>query len=291
MNKTKYTASPETDFPLTTDTFSFSQAAYTEAIEHLAKLGSVNDCIVHGVEVSGSSVSAGAVVINGELLPFKAGSFKSTILVREIEATAKYRDGVERSTYFTRWAECGVGTGIAFSSLKRLKSLSALEKSIDTLENYTVPVGGIIMWSGQPSTIPAGWALCDGKNNTPNMSGRFVVGFAQTNGDYNVVNKKGGQDSVTLNKSQMPSHNHTGSVGESGKHYHETTFRSGDEHPDNVGSSNVGIVETYDDNDGWDIATSYAGAHTHSLQISATGGGQAHENRPAYYVVAYIMKL
>ena len=29
----------------------------------------------------------------------------------------------------------------------------------------TVPIGGIIMWSG--TTAPSGWAICDGSNGTP----------------------------------------------------------------------------------------------------------------------------
>ena len=47
----------------------------------------------------------------------------------------------------------------------------------------TIPVGGIIMWSGSIATINASedWALCDGgtKNGmaTPNLKGRFIVGY------------------------------------------------------------------------------------------------------------------
>lgn len=59
----------------------------------------------------------------------------------------------------------------------------------------SVPVGGIIMWSGSVATIPAGWALCDGTNSTPNLSGKFVIGtnatFAQgtTGGNLNHFHK------------------------------------------------------------------------------------------------------
>jgi hypothetical protein len=38
----------------------------------------------------------------------------------------------------------------------------------------TVPPGGIILWSG--GVIPAGWALCDGSNGTPDLRDRFVIG-------------------------------------------------------------------------------------------------------------------
>lgn len=39
-----------------------------------------------------------------------------------------------------------------------------------------IPSGGIIMWSGDISKIPAGWKLCDGSNGTPDLRDRFVVG-------------------------------------------------------------------------------------------------------------------
>jgi microcystin-dependent protein len=42
--------------------------------------------------------------------------------------------------------------------------------------NGTIPVGGIIMWSGTVANIPTSWALCNGSNGTPDLRGRFVVG-------------------------------------------------------------------------------------------------------------------
>jgi hypothetical protein len=38
-----------------------------------------------------------------------------------------------------------------------------------------IPIGGIIMWSGSVATIPSGWHICDGTNNTPDLHDRFVV--------------------------------------------------------------------------------------------------------------------
>jgi microcystin-dependent protein len=32
-------------------------------------------------------------------------------------------------------------------------------------------------------------------------------------------------------------------------------------------------------------------SHTHTFTSDATGGGLAHENRPPYYALAYIMKV
>jgi hypothetical protein len=41
-----------------------------------------------------------------------------------------------------------------------------------------VPTGVILMWAGLLSSIPTGWALCDGQNGTPDLRDRFIVGAA-----------------------------------------------------------------------------------------------------------------
>ena len=40
----------------------------------------------------------------------------------------------------------------------------------------TIPVGGIIMWSGTIASIPANWSLCNGSNGTPDLRNTFVIG-------------------------------------------------------------------------------------------------------------------
>jgi microcystin-dependent protein len=140
-----------------------------------------------------------------------------------------------------------------------------------------VPVGAILMWSGNPANLPAGWVLCDGTNNTPNLQDRFVVGYNAKNPDYNGVGKTGGEAAHILTIAEMPPHNH----GQAGQHDHTfqitghgwafAVAQSGD--PDQR------------DNGGGSARTNLAGAHTHAVE----GGGGPHENRPPYYVLAYIM--
>ena len=36
--------------------------------------------------------------------------------------------------------------------------------------------GMIMLWYGSIATIPSGWALCDGNNNTPDLRLKFVCG-------------------------------------------------------------------------------------------------------------------
>lgn len=43
---------------------------------------------------------------------------------------------------------------------------------------WRLPAGFIGLWSGSIATIPAGWALCDGNNGTPDLRDRFIVGAA-----------------------------------------------------------------------------------------------------------------
>ena len=72
------------------------------------------------------------------------------------------------------------------------------------LSTYSIPSGGIIIWSGASNAIPTGWVLCDGNNSTPDLRNRFIVGAGNS---YN-VGVTGGFDSVSLSESQIPGHTH-----------------------------------------------------------------------------------
>ena len=50
----------------------------------------------------------------------------------------------------------------------------------------TVPVGGIIIWSGTVAAIPANWTLCDGTAGTPDLRSRFVIGAGDSGATYEV---------------------------------------------------------------------------------------------------------
>jgi hypothetical protein len=121
-----------------------------------------------------------------------------------------------------------------------------------------LPRGIITMWSGSKTEIPDGWILCNGNKGTPDLRGRFVVGAG---GQYS-LDEEGGQEEVTLSESELPAHSHD---------YEQ--YDGADEF--NTG----GTVE--DSNN----------LETYATQTTTeTGGGQAHENRPPYYALAYIMK-
>ena len=126
--------------------------------------------------------------------------------------------------------------------------------------------GMIIIWSGAANAIPTGWVLCDGTNSTPNLAGKFVVGYQSGNTDYAVA-QTGGAETVTLSEANMPAHTHTATTkGTSGSHSW-TQFGAGRNDWNYPGENSRGSATTH-----------------------STGGGTAHENRPPYYALCYIMK-
>ncbi|MCK5787562.1 MAG: hypothetical protein KAH32_00995, partial [Chlamydiia bacterium] len=156
----------------------------------------------------------------------------------------------------------------------------------------TIPIGGIIIWSGSISNIPSGWALCDGNNGTPNLKDRFIIG----SGGLFAANSTGGAASVIISSTQMPSHNHTGTANNIGNHRHSVVRNQEENNGSNSAAYHAqhGTDEQYklqrhsSDANIWN--TSGAGNHTHTFNSNNSGSNQAHENTPPYYAMAYIMR-
>lgn len=107
---------------------------------------------------------------------------------------------------------------------------------IKQIMDIIIPSGTIVMWSG--STIPKGWAICDGKNGTPNLIGKFIKAS-------NKAGTTGGSNSIILDVSNLPEHTHTInqlSSNASGGHQHSIPEQT--------------------------IDTSEAGEHNHTIQES-----------------------
>ena len=125
-----------------------------------------------------------------------------------------------------------------------------------------IPSGFIGLWSGAANAIPSGWYLCNGSNGTPDLRDRFVVGAGS---GYSVGNT-GGANTVTLSINEMPAHDHDTDLD---------PYRIVATGPNGFGYISLGG------------AGGYPGG---MLNMQNTGGGQAHENRPPYYALCYIMK-
>lgn len=61
-----------------------------------------------------------------------------------------------------------------------LRMVQELKGTLVTVMGKLVPSGVILMWSGSTDTIPAGWALCNGQNGTPDLTDRFILGAGKT---------------------------------------------------------------------------------------------------------------
>ena len=191
-------------------------------------------------------------------------------------------------------------TGAATLGAATATSLTAGNISASgTISGFgTIPLGGIIMWSG--TTVPAGWALCDGSTvnsrATPDLRGRFVLGSGAGSGlTPRVTGNSGGEEYHTLAASEMPSHSHSvdppaTSTSSNGDHSHNAMRDISSGEAGNVVRLGVSNYK------GWGTVTDSAGSHTHAVDIPAfnsasTGGGGAHNNMPPYYVLAFIMRV
>lgn len=84
--------------------------------------------------------------------------------------------------------------------------------------NRLLPPGCILLWSGSVAAIPAGYALCDGTNGTPNLVNRFVVAAGDTKAQVPATYGPGGQggfDEQSMSTQSAGVHNHGGRTGAS----------------------------------------------------------------------------
>ena len=197
--------------------------------------------------------------------------------------------------------------------------------SITINATASVPSGVIVMWSGTIATIPTGWALCNGTNGTPNLIDKFILSVNPSENPGST----GGAHSYSLAVANLPAHSHTGTTnnttpsliftGTSG-----TTSSNGEGTVQNIliddASGTIPVTITSGTisitngtrNRSWggisgnamkklNIAnhthtltpagTISGGSHNHSFTTDNTGSGSAIDNRPAFYKLAFIMKL
>ena len=138
------------------------------------------------------------------------------------------------------------------------------------------------MWSGDADKIPAGWQLCNGEKETPDLSGRFIIG---TGGKYG-HKTTGGEETVALTSAQTPLREHSHIYwGNDGQKLHSFTH--------------VPTGYTTVDTAFWSFHLSgyiagyfiQEGAWRYETSKESDGSAVAHNNIPPYYALCFIMKL
>lgn len=137
----------------------------------------------------------------------------------------------------------------------------------------TIPVGGIIMWSGSTSSIPSGWAICNGNNGTPDLRSRFVVGA----GDDYSVGDTGGSNTRSLSSSNLPSFDIT----------YNDIFYSESSGGSSGSATTTGVPNNFGSNGGYDNDNV---GYQKSRTASYSGSASSFNIRPPYYALAYIMR-
>ena len=137
---------------------------------------------------------------------------------------------------------------------------AATKKYVD--DSVSGEVSGIIkIWSGAISVIPAGYVICDGSNDTPDLTDRFVIHADADAAGTNDVGDTGGASTHSLSVAELAAHTHSANV--------------------TGGSSPAKTIYG---------SAPHSADYLHTVVVEATGSGTAHTNRDKYYALAYIMK-
>ncbi len=179
-----------------------------------------------------------------------------------------------------------------------------------TLKGFgTVPLGGIIMWSGDTNTIPAGWKLCDGRQisvgvYTPDLRGRFIVGYGTSNSNrgsgevndsvwdtrYKTIRASGSSKKHKLDINNLPEHGHSPIISSTDKHSHGIKLPLY-YYPDMCVDTKKNGFEVANTRSKLSNEINEEGAHKHVISENKTFNNNPYESRPAYYVLAFIMRV
>lgn len=205
------------------------------------------------------------------------------------------------------WKVGGTAITSTAAEINKLDGVTATTDEINLLAGQALlPPGSITMHAG--ASAPSGWLTCNGAAvprttyaalfaivgtafgagdgsstfNLPDLRDRFPVGTGTT---YSRADT-GGSATHTLTTAEMPSHTHTATstVTDPG-HNHTTTGIS-------ASQDGNGYVVTGGPSDWSDpgVLNSATTGITVSTTNASTGGGAAHENRPPYLGLGFIIK-
>ena len=169
------------------------------------------------------------------------------------------------------------------------------------------PIGAIIMFSGE--TIPDGWLLCNGKNGTPNLIDRFILGGVKSEDNPNdkkitgsgssreiVINTQtcilkisGKTEGHVLSESELPPHNHISGIPSQWDY----DFDYGVTLTQTKGKYLYGGKPEGTTSPRYYAKTSSVGSgsqHTHNIDLTLEHHHEV-DIIPPYYVLAFIMRV
>lgn len=150
---------------------------------------------------------------------------------------------------------------------------------VNTKKFNLFPSGGIMLWNNY--TAPNGWVICDGKNGTPDLQDRFILGAngIPTSETNNLI---GGSNGITIETTNLPSHSHTYTTAATFANNNYRTFTA---------AAALGFVNANYPHKTVGILNKFVGKGTALTSTQKNAESKPISNLPKYYVLTYIMKL
>lgn len=234
----------------------------------------------------------------GEVIFWEGGAVGSGMYLRQETINVQAQGYDYPQAYVRRSLAPGIGEeNYKWEDFHEAQSFPVLVAELEALraklaEVKPSPLGIVEMWAGRG--VPDGYQLCEGQqlrqtdypelfaaigsafNNgydcngrpfttspgffrLPDLRGRFVVGMNGSDDDYKSLGTVGGKKTHQLTVDELPAHDHGLFLRHAGKRF-----------------TGGGSANALDEGDG---------------RTYTTGGGKAHENRPPYYALAYVMRM
>lgn len=266
------------DFPVSTNTFDRLQQATNMAAD-LALLGGSN-YILSGCVADGDNVTPGVIVITGEILPFLGGTKMDKLTIRETKTTLEAFDVDYPEAYIDRVAMFAADGQYNWADFKQVLTNQQLENKIANFRSENP--GFVKMWSGVPNRLDESkYLFCDGRtlnvvdypdlayfygkeNDTvfqlPDLRRRFIAGYDNSSPDYNQIGKTGGEEKHALTANENGTHTHGG------------------------------VPVKMSDTDRGGELSAFSLDDT-PAQTDPSGLGTPHENRPPFYVLAFVVRV
>lgn len=316
---------PNMDFPLDCETLDMLQTA----VHMVSAIGNIagDKVILQGCGRSseGSNRLPGYVFIRtkdfpeGEVLSFSGGAEGDGVFIKEEFVSVTARGYEYAKAYTRRVLAPGQGTEHwNWDEFTEVLNFKDMKGYLDNLKKYLEtevakfredPLGVVKIWAG--GAPPDGFMVCDGRqlpisgypelfkaigsqfnecvgpNGTkyktddghfrlPDLRSRFIVGINDEDEDYNDKGKSGGSKQHILTTDELPSHVH-----EMKDYYYAEGYEKGNY--DLISTNGqIGSKSTDYDNDR---------LYYYKHNTNGAGNSHPHENRPPYYVLAYIIRV